>query len=93
MMDSKGAITFWNPAAEAILGYKAEEAIGRNLHDLSAPERYLEAHRVAFSAFIHSGRGNAVGKTTELAARRKDGQEITIACPCRRFSSAARGMP
>ncbi len=79
MMDTAGAISFWNPAAETILGYPAAEAIGQNLHELLAPESYHAAHLAAFPDFRKSGRGAAVGRTTELAARCKDGREITIA--------------
>jgi len=79
MMDPQGAISFWNPAAESILGYRSEEAIGQDLHNLLAPEQYLEAHRAAFPEFVRKGRGNAVGKTVELLARRKDGREIAVA--------------
>ena len=76
MMDPRGAISYWNPAAVTILGYRAEEAIGRNLHELLAPERFLEDHWAALPEFLRTGQGNAVGKKLELAARRKDGQEI-----------------
>ena len=78
MMNSQGLISHWNPAAEHILGYAPEEALGRNLHDLLAPERYIEDHRVAFSMFQLNGRGNVMGKTIELFAKRRDGQEIPI---------------
>ncbi|MBN2295054.1 MAG: PAS domain S-box protein, partial [Pirellulales bacterium] len=78
MMDANGAITFWNPAAESILGYQSNDVIGHNLHQLLAPERFIEAHRAAFPDFVRTGRGQAVGKTVELAARRKDGQEIAV---------------
>ncbi|MGE0917323.1 ATP-binding protein [Trichlorobacter lovleyi] len=78
MMDDQGAITFWNPAAETILGYKAEEALGKDLHLLLAPLRYQQAFQKAFSVFVQTGRGHAVGKTVELAAKRKDGQEIVV---------------
>ncbi|HEX71688.1 MAG TPA: PAS domain-containing protein, partial [Candidatus Hydrogenedentes bacterium] len=30
-------VTYWNPAAERILGYRAEEFVGRPLHDVLAP--------------------------------------------------------
>ncbi|MBN1473958.1 MAG: diguanylate cyclase [Syntrophaceae bacterium] len=79
MIDNNGNTTYWNPAAEHILGYKREEVIGKNLHGLIVPERFLAAHNAAFPEFQKTGRGNAIGKTLELAARRKDGQEIDIA--------------
>jgi PAS domain S-box-containing protein len=78
MMDPQGTVSFWNPAAASILGYGAEEAIGKNLHTLLTPERYLAAHRAAYPEFLRTGRGDAIGKTVELAARRKDGREIAI---------------
>lgn len=79
MMDPQGSISFWNPAAEEILGYRSDEAIGKILHHLLAPERYHESYHTAFPAFLRTGSGNAVGKTLELFARRKDGREIEIA--------------
>jgi PAS domain S-box-containing protein len=34
MMDSEGRSTFWNPAAERMTGYSADEVAGRSLHEL-----------------------------------------------------------
>ncbi|PKN37886.1 MAG: hypothetical protein CVU62_09205 [Deltaproteobacteria bacterium HGW-Deltaproteobacteria-2] len=79
MMDNNGNISYWNPSAERILGYTQEEAIGKNLHELIAPERFHPAHLAAFPEFQQTGQGNAIGKTLELAARRKDGCEIDVA--------------
>ena len=78
MMDSAGRVSYWNPAAEHILGYTEAEAIGQNLHSLLAPPRYQAAHQAAFPEFVQTGQGAAVGKTLDLAARRKDGQEISV---------------
>ena len=78
MMDPAGKISFWNPTAEAILGYSSAEAMGKDLHDLLVPGRYLNAHRAAYPEFLRTGKGGAVGKTTELPARRKDGREIMV---------------
>lgn len=78
MMDNNGNISYWNPAAEQILGYKKEEVIGLNLHELLTPERFLPDYLAAHPEFQKTGKGNAVGKTLELPARRKDGQEIDI---------------
>jgi PAS domain S-box-containing protein len=78
MMDPRGAVTYWNPAAESIFGYTSEEAMGKDLHQLLVPERYRDAHREAFPEFLRTGRGNAIGKTLEVAARCKDGREIAV---------------
>ena len=78
MMNPRGEITYWNPAARVILGYDAEEALGQNLHRLLAPGAHNSRHNAAFPEFLRSGQGAAVGKTIALPARRKDGQEITI---------------
>jgi PAS domain S-box-containing protein len=79
MMDPKGRVSFWNPAAERMLGYTSAEALGQELHQLIAPQRYHAAHHAAFPEFQRTGRGGAVDKTLELVARRKDGQEVPVA--------------
>ena len=79
MINPDGGISYWNPAAEKILGYQAEEALGQDLHRLLAPTRYRPEYLDAFRDFQRSGRGKAVGRTLELTALRKDGQEITVA--------------
>jgi PAS domain S-box-containing protein len=79
MMDPQGCVSFWNPAAERLLGYPADEVLGQNLHELLAAERYRGAHRQAFPEFQRTGRGQAVGQTLELHALHKDGREITVA--------------
>ena len=78
-MDAQGQVSYWNPAAIRIFGYAREEAIGRNLHDLIAPQRYLAAHCAAFPEFQRTGHGEAVGKTLELSALTKAGKEIQVA--------------
>jgi PAS domain S-box-containing protein len=71
--DHEGRITYWNPAAERIFGYQADEVLGRNLHSLLAPERYAAPQHAAFAEWQRTGKGPAVGRTIELAAIRKDG--------------------
>ncbi len=79
MMDGSGNVSYWNPAAERILGHPAAEALGRNLHDLIAPQRFHAAHLPAYAQFLKTGEGAAVGKTLELSALHRDGREIAVA--------------
>ena len=78
MINHTGAISLWNNAAERMFGYSEDEAIGKNLHTLLAPERFHDMHRQGFARFLVSGTGPAVGQTLELAALRRDGTEFPI---------------
>jgi diguanylate cyclase (GGDEF)-like protein/PAS domain S-box-containing protein len=78
MMDSQGRVSYWNPAAERILGYTEDEAIGQKLHDLIAPQRYHEAHNAGFPSFVQTGQGAAIGNLHEIVARRKNGTEVPV---------------
>jgi|GEM_PF-230515 len=78
MLDDAGNISYWNPAAETIFGYQSEEALGRNLHQLIALPAPHAGRQPDFSLFREAGESRAIGKTIELAARRKDGAKITI---------------
>jgi len=77
-MDNDGNVSFWNQAAEAILGYSEAEALGKNLHDLIVPQRFREAHLKAFPAFQKTGQGTAIGKTMEWVALHKTGREFPV---------------
>ena len=78
MMDPKGRVSYWNPAAERIFGYTQTEAFGMKMHSLIAPSRYHAEHNAAFPEFLRTGHGGAVGKTLDMEALRKDGKEISV---------------
>jgi len=77
-MDYEGKISFWNDAATKIFGWSSKDAIGKNLHKLLAPKKYLEAYQKGFEAFQRTGKGAAVGKTLVLSALHKNGTEFPI---------------
>jgi PAS domain S-box-containing protein/putative nucleotidyltransferase with HDIG domain len=73
-----GTIVAWNPAAEAMFGYGADEAIGKAVHDIIVPGRDREAARRGLEHFNATGEGPLVGRTLELEALRRDGSEFSI---------------
>lgn len=78
MMDNDGCLSYWNPAAEKILGYTFAEVQGKDMHQLLAPARFFDAYTKGFAHFRGTGEGAAIGKTLELVATRKDGKEFPI---------------
>lgn len=78
MLDNKGKVTYWNPAAEKIFGYASNELINKDLHLLLVPERYHKKYINGFKHFAKTGNGNVIGKTQELSAIRKDGTEFFV---------------
>lgn len=78
VLDDKGLIVYWNPAAERIFGYRADEVAGRDFHAMFVPPRYLPAFRKGFPIFLATGKGVVVGNSLELEALRRDGSEFPI---------------
>ena len=77
-IDDAGAIHYWNRAAERIFRYSREEAMGKNLHRLIVPEHYHQAHIDGWQYFAKTGEGAVIGKTIEVSAQDRDGQEFPV---------------
>src|SRR5207245_1436253 len=75
--DGHGSITDFNRGAEAIFGYSAQEVIGKPLAVLM-PDGFKESHQRGFKRYLETGEAHVIGKTVELAARRKDGTEFHV---------------
>ncbi len=78
LVDSQGRTQYWNPAAQRMFGYTAEEMLEREVHALLPAARYREQALRSFTDFARSGRGRAIGRIMELTAVRKDGREFPI---------------
>ena len=77
-INDRGLIIYWNKSAERLFGFSEAEVLNKSLHLLFAPERYLDAHKKAFTNFQNSGQGAAIGKTIELEGKRRNGEEFPI---------------
>ncbi len=77
-MDSEGKITWWNPQATAMFGWKREEAVGRKVSELIIPLPHREAHEAGIWRFLKEGELGILGKRIEITALHRDGREVPI---------------
>ena len=75
--DSTGSIIYFNVAAEEMFGRSTAEVLGKELTILM-PDRYHTPHRTGFNRFLTTREERVIGKTVELAGRRKDGTEFPL---------------
>lgn len=78
IIDDRGTITFWNEASRRLFGYTEEEAVGRELHRLIAPDRHHTAIYKGLEAFRRTGEGPVIGRTLETTGLHKDGEEVPV---------------
>ncbi|SDH19450.1 response regulator [Propionivibrio dicarboxylicus] len=78
ILDEKDVVQFWNDAASRIFGYDTDEMLGQVLHDHVVPERYRQSYESGLARLRDDDNDGAVGKTLELIARRKNGEEFPI---------------
>lgn len=69
----EGFITSWNKGAEAIFGFKAEEALGKHISIIIPPDRLSEEQTI----LTKIRRGESV-EHYETIRRRKDGRAVDI---------------
>ena len=76
--DRDGVIQIWNPGAERIFGFAADEAVGQSL-DLIIPEQLRARHWEGFSRVMETGESRyGEGDLLAVPGLRKDGQRISV---------------
>ncbi len=76
--DQDGIIRFWNPGAERLFGYSAQEAAERSL-DLIIPERLRQRHWDGYRRVMAGGESRyAEADVLAVPAVRKDGVIISV---------------
>ena len=77
--DRLGHITGWNKQADAIFGWGAPEALGRNVSDLIIPDRWRTAHE---QAMLRCATGTHLdawsGRRFDISALHRSGDEFPI---------------
>lgn len=77
-MDEEGRITTFNPEAERMFGWEADEVHGRLVSETLIPERFRLDHEKGLSHWRRTGEGPALGRLRELVALRRDGSEVPV---------------
>jgi len=73
IIDTESTITFWNPQAEQIFGWAADEVIGQSLVKTIIPQEYKDAHRQGMQRYLETGEGPILNRLIEVTACNKQG--------------------
>lgn len=77
-IDERGVVTGWNPHAEQMFGWKADEVIGQSLTNTIIPPRYREAHERGLRHYAATGAGPVLNKRIEITALDRSGREFPV---------------
>lgn len=77
VVDANGDVVLMNEQTTKLLGYDAEELIGRSV-DVLVPEGLAAAHRAERARYVEAPSVRPMGNGRGLSARRKDGSLVPV---------------
>ncbi|WP_228719797.1 PAS domain S-box protein [Methylococcus geothermalis] len=77
VIDDKGIIQLFTPAAERMFGYDADEVLGRHV-GLLMPSPYREEHDGYIARYLRTGEPRIIGIGREVQGRRKNGRVFPV---------------
>jgi PAS domain S-box-containing protein len=78
LIDHRGMILEFNPAAEQAFGHCRAEVLGRELAEVLVPPALRERHRQGLARYLATGEAHILGRRLEVPALRADGTEVPV---------------
>jgi PAS domain S-box-containing protein len=76
-IDRDNVVRLWNPGAEKLFGYSADEVLGRSI-DVIIPERFRQGHANGLRRAIEAGQTRLGGRVMTTRATHKSGGKIYV---------------
>jgi two-component system sensor kinase FixL len=87
IMDDRGRILAFNASAEEMFGYRAIDALGRNVSMLMTANDRLE-HDDHLKRYLAGGEARVLGKGRDVRVRHRDGSEFSVFLSVGRIANA-----
>lgn len=78
VIDENSTILYWNPKAEEIFGWNADEVVNTCLSNTIIPTQFREAHESGMRRYLQTGEKHVLNRTVEITALKKSGEEFHI---------------
>ncbi|HLF96580.1 MAG TPA: PAS domain-containing protein [Methylococcaceae bacterium] len=77
-IDANGVVNDWNAQAEALFGFRRDEALGQRLSRLIMPPRYRDAHEAGLRHYVGTSEAPMLNRRIETFAQHRDGREFPV---------------